>query len=1351
MPPSTVVNADASNPTPPAPEPVAPSPVTDASFTSAPETPLAPPPRPLVWPEWFRPFDLALAIFAVVLAFLMGSFVARNADLWRHLAAGRMVTQFQYPWGGDPFTFTAADRAWVNTNWLGEVLLYLLHSVDGSGAVAVGVKAIVFAAAIGLLFLLKKPGAPLWPWAVAAAIGAVAAGGFTHLRPQTFALPILAGILAVLYTGNWAKGSKWRMPAILGGLTAAWANIDSFAFLSPLLIGLVLLGEWLHPKVFPSKSDLPSEDDPFRSAPPRDTLLRALLLCAAAVLLNPSFIGAVFRNPGEAVAQLVPFELDWQAAEDLKLDGDLNRYTYSALNQNYTGNTILGANSSGWFAIALWVAGAVAAGVGFRHGRLSHLLAWAVFTLLGAVVHARFVPYGVLLGVPFLAAHLNGFGRMVPPFGKLSQQVGQLVLSGCRAGRVLSLVGVVVLLATSILGWLQPWNGTVAGRRYVAWAITPDEGMVRSAKLFADWHADEVRKGILADTHGLNTHPDLGDYLAYFAPAEKSFVTSRYRLHRTELADLVEVRKNVFADWTAYYANQLAAEQEVSRQQYADIAAFQKDIQERRDRVKPPVQQGWLVPITDRYGVKYVSVAQSEVKTFQYALSNLRAGFGVRTDELPLYGPPWQLDGRLLVVGQTRSLTPEEQERFDTRAKLPPEQAAEVERMEEQVRGRIRNRTMTRDLAREVFGRLAPPAPPPAMAPGKPPQQGWEYDLLFMRPPPRPVGLDDAEVYSGYIDQLFNRRVLRDQQRQMLWQRQSNVRVGGWQQGMAAAAGTPAVMLSLPLAGPQKSYGPLPQILPPSPETASDQEFALPFLVVQSCRSSLTVDPNAALGYFFLSEAFRKPLMPVTEPPADLFAVTQFPPMGPSEEELQRITALRRAIARLPEVDKTGSEHTVDAIRTRVMLANTYLSVGPAMPVVAYQRVGPQQVQGVQLTPVRVGYIDAARSVLNDLLQVVQAAPPDKVAEVAYALVPLWQRVLQLCEVDFWMDFPRYLNTRRVPEDWWAKFTRPGEFVSVLVDQDYLQKDDWDGWQAKFDPDKPDAGQIRHRLERLWKVLDNLVGRRLGRLPRESDRPVEAFFGRVVSGLPETALKMVDVKEEDKKVDVGASFADLLRLHLWVGRAEDVQDSFSFLLDRLDKADLPAKQMALERTKFRVVEFELAKLNGDYGKADGIYTELLTTPVGDMPPLPSITAITFPDLWRPVAFSPLSEVELKQFAAGEAMLHGTGGLTGGMGTTFIEQYLDGLRARLMYQAVTRYQRGVYALLGGDTARAKEHFEKAADPQGIRLLLPPLPADAPKEVRDALPVQRLGLPPQMGVAFTQFLPKYLELLKKYETK
>ncbi len=1407
------MNADS-----PTPEPLLPPAPDLPPATDAPAVPTA---APLTWPEWFRPFDTALAIVAVVLAFLLASFVARNSDLWRHLAAGRLVTQFQYPVGGDPFTYTAADRPWVNANWLGEVLLYVLHSLDSSGAVAVGVKAIAFAASIGLLFLLKKPGAPLWPWAAAAAAAAVAAGSFTQLRPQVFALPVMAGILAVLYTADWAKGHKWRMPAILGGLTAVWANLDSFAFLSPLMIGLMLAGDWLDAKFLGRTPPPDSGDDPFRGSPPRSALWRALLLCVVGVMLNPTFVGGLVRNPVEAVAQLVPFELDFATADVLKEDRDLYRYTYSVFHlgepatipdaePGYLSNPILGANPSGVFAVVLWVVGLAAAGstfargLGHRHGRLSHLLVWLVPTLLAAVFHARFVPYSMLVAVPFIAAHLNGFGRWVPALAKLPEQLGRGVRLGCVAGRVLCMVGLIVLLLAALPGWLHPWNGTAAGRRYVDWKITPDDGLKRAGETFARWHADPARAEVLGRVRGLNSHPDLGDYLAYHAPQEKSFVTSRYRLHREELPAVVQLRQRLYLDWEKYYQEHETKLEEAFRANPITTEdgfdAVKKGVDER---VKPPVEIGWLVPLADKHNIGYVSVAQAEAPTRLPSLDCVRAGFGVKPEELPLYGTPWHLDGRLMVVGRTRSLTPEELRRVNAADKTP-EEKAEVERLVEQAWLTGRNKVMTWDVAREVFGPRTPPDAPPLPGEGRPPQQGWEIDMLTLltilpRSPARPVGLDDADASAGYIDQLLKRRGKIEERTQLQWQVRAAGTMAVWRQGLEAVGGPTTAALSFAqMNGATLGLLPAPPPRPPA-QPLSEQDVALPFLSARSARDGLAVDPNAAGGFVSLARAFSKPTMPATDTPTDLFPVGPLPSFGPSEAELQVMTALRRATDRLPPPGSEGDEYTTDALRARQELVRQYLQVGIPLPVVAYRQVGKTpagqiQVQGFQVATVRVGYVDAARRTLNELNLVIEKLVPakrdeaeqqkarDKLAEVANDLIPLWQMSIQLCEADFWQEFDRYLPSQRnpsgqVPPDWWGKidtWLKNGrrDMTGLLVEADYLKKGDWTGWQDKYVKDltdgKADPAVVLDRLQRLHQVLDRLVGRRMGRVPKASEDPAAAFYGYVQSGLLETALKMVETEGGVRGPDVRASYGDMIRLMVWVGRAEDAKVE----LDRKSKVveedvKISADGRALEQAKFRTIEFDLAKLNGNYSRADTLYAELLTTPMGPPPPLvlgtplpnpntpPPLTSLLFADLWRPTAYAPLTEAELTLLpqlldlrlpAMAEQVL-----LTGGGVMMWANMTRDQLRRRLLYQAVTHYQRGVFALLGGDPARAREQFDKAADPQGVseHQTLPP---DASKEAKEALPVQRLGPTlPQLEFSFGKFLPKYRELLEKYDAK
>ena len=114
-----------------------------------------------------------LAALAVVLAFMLGSFVARNSDLWVHLAAGKRLLSGDYRPGTDPFSYSAGERPWVNHSLLFDVGAYLLYK--GDGALLGVVKALTVALAFGLVIGIRRPRYALWPWA---AVAIVAVGGY---------------------------------------------------------------------------------------------------------------------------------------------------------------------------------------------------------------------------------------------------------------------------------------------------------------------------------------------------------------------------------------------------------------------------------------------------------------------------------------------------------------------------------------------------------------------------------------------------------------------------------------------------------------------------------------------------------------------------------------------------------------------------------------------------------------------------------------------------------------------------------------------------------------------------------------------------------------------------------------------------------------------------------------------------------------------------------------------------------------------------------------------------------------------------------------------------------------------
>src|SRR5262249_39028932 len=101
------------------------APQVSSTATQAMPPGIALPPQPKTTPitaeqlaVWTRPLDGLMAATVFVLAFLLASFAARNADLWLHLASGRAILNGTYKLGEDPFAYTTEGVQWVNHSWL---------------------------------------------------------------------------------------------------------------------------------------------------------------------------------------------------------------------------------------------------------------------------------------------------------------------------------------------------------------------------------------------------------------------------------------------------------------------------------------------------------------------------------------------------------------------------------------------------------------------------------------------------------------------------------------------------------------------------------------------------------------------------------------------------------------------------------------------------------------------------------------------------------------------------------------------------------------------------------------------------------------------------------------------------------------------------------------------------------------------------------------------------------------------------------------------------------------------------------------------------------------------------------
>jgi hypothetical protein len=487
----------------------------------------------VAWPQWFAAADAVVALGLLVVAFLVASFAARNSDLWPHLAAGRMLTKGEYAFGTDPFSYATEGRTWVNHAWLFDLGAYLLYTADPTGAALVAVKAVGFAAAIGLLLLIRRPGHALWPWVVFAGLAVLAAAPFVALRPAVASVLLLAATLYVLMGLDWKRGS-WRNPLVLAGLFWVWANIDGWFVLGPLTVALFLVGEWLHTRVV-GGGDAPAEGDPFRPPPPLPDLAKALGVGVLACMLNPHH-ARVWQLPPELGLGL-PAAV---ATDDYYFPLALSPLSRMDNTFVYFENAAFGGNANGAGYAVLLLGGAAALAAGFGRLRLSHLLLWLAFAFL-SLLQFRQILFFAVVAVPLAAGCVNGLSTRIR-LGPTAAPATRIALTLSGVGRILTVPALLAMGAAAWPGWLHPRPTDPSMANRVEWAVKPDEGSVRTATMIRDWR----QGGRLPDQtvfRSVALNPALADYFAWYTPGEKVLANTRWVYHAAELADLIGVRK----------------------------------------------------------------------------------------------------------------------------------------------------------------------------------------------------------------------------------------------------------------------------------------------------------------------------------------------------------------------------------------------------------------------------------------------------------------------------------------------------------------------------------------------------------------------------------------------------------------------------------------------------------------------------------------------------------------------------------------------------------------------------------------------------------------------------------------
>lgn len=193
-------------------------------------------------------------LIAIVCVAYMCSITVADPDLWGHTLYGlRALDRGVLAERTDPFSYTAADKPWINHEWLTELGFGWLWQACGGtglwcwrGAMALG----LFVVAVWCVWRSQATiGATLLLWIFSAQS---LAGFFMFVRPQLATLVLFAGSLAVLRHSWESPRSPWIW--LLPPATALWANLHG-GFLAGLGVQAVFLFAWAVARRRPERTD----------------------------------------------------------------------------------------------------------------------------------------------------------------------------------------------------------------------------------------------------------------------------------------------------------------------------------------------------------------------------------------------------------------------------------------------------------------------------------------------------------------------------------------------------------------------------------------------------------------------------------------------------------------------------------------------------------------------------------------------------------------------------------------------------------------------------------------------------------------------------------------------------------------------------------------------------------------------------------------------------------------------------------------------------------------------------------------------------------------------------------------
>lgn len=506
--------SDTSNPTP-APEPIpAGTPALSATPSAVPAGGAAAVETGL--PEW-EPLtaeivaeeaergDFVMQWAVVLLGILFASFLITDSKSLVHIKSGQyLLSNGGLPPAKDVFSYTAADRPWINLNWLFDLIVGGTYSAGGFIAVC-GLKALLAGIGFGCLVHITRPGISTWWGSICAALTVIAWHSQLSVQPQIVTLLGLS-VLCWLWW-NWKQTSQvpvWSFVVLM----AVWANLDPRAWIGPVCLLLYGLGDTLGAKLG-FREGLTSEQ--------RRRFWQLAGLSCAALLLNPH-LWQTWLSPFNLYGTYYPAVRSYSGTQAGPILWSFPLWSSQFLSEWQVSNVLSLVLIA--LALGLQIANAKRLDLGLT-------AMWLGCCLL-AVGAAQQLPVAAL--VSCVVATLTGQAWYAANYS-LEYTTSNRGLIFSRGGRAITVLGLFAMALLVVVGRLRPADNSTIG-----WGIKADlQGIL-------DSYADVLKDS--PDDRPFNLSPSQGDFLIW--TGQKCFIDQRLELFTgTGETDLIATHKRL--------------------------------------------------------------------------------------------------------------------------------------------------------------------------------------------------------------------------------------------------------------------------------------------------------------------------------------------------------------------------------------------------------------------------------------------------------------------------------------------------------------------------------------------------------------------------------------------------------------------------------------------------------------------------------------------------------------------------------------------------------------------------------------------------------------------------------------